>query len=152
MLRGWRTAIAAGLIALSTGCGRNLGEPQADQATPVSVAKPTGPQARSAGPILSRRPSRIEARLVPPDSAIGSDPDSQSPSIVFLSPRPLVGVLEWVRARADSEDFVLDAEMEEGAEHVFNGRMRERDQAFTVRLARGANGGTTGVVLVTPRR
>ena len=151
MRRGSRSAILAGL-ALSSGCGREAGDTQADQVTPAPVAKPKDPEAPSMVSIPSRRPSRIEARLVPPGSAIGSDPDPQSPSIVFLSPRLPARLLDWVRATANSEDFVLDSEMEEGAEHVFNGRMRESDQGFTVRLAPGANGGTTGVVLVTPRR
>jgi hypothetical protein len=152
MRRGLRSAILAGLLLLSPGCGRERRQAESNQvtSTPSADSQDSGGPAQQSVP--ARRPSRIEARLVPPGSAIGSDPDPQSPSIVFLSPRPPARLLDWVRATANSEDFILDAEMEEGAEHVFNGRMRESDQGFTVRLAPGANGGTTGVVLVTPRR
>jgi hypothetical protein len=58
-------------------------------------------------------------------------------------------LLGWLRATANGADFVLESELQEGAEHVLSGRVRDTGEAFTVRIAPGAGGGTTGMLMVT---
>jgi hypothetical protein len=123
------------------GCG---GQEVKEQAAPAQVAPPPAE-------VAARRPGPLEARLLPPGAVIGSDPDPRAPSLTFQVRETPDRLLDWIRAAANGSDFVLETEMQEGAEYVFSGRARASDQVFTVRVAPGVNGGTTGMVLVAPR-
>lgn len=129
------------LLLLLAGCG---GDPQAPgaQDAGAAAAAPTVPAPRAA---------HIQRRLIPPRAVIGSDPDPRPSVLVFSAREPPARLLDWFRGTANGADFVLESEMQEGAEHVFSGRVRETGEAFTVRIAPGNTGGTTGMVMVTPR-
>jgi hypothetical protein len=103
------------------------------------------------GEIASQRPSPLEAKLLPPKAVIGSDPDPRAPALTFQTREEPGRLLDWFRATGNGTDFVLETEMQEGAEYVFSGRARESGEVFTIRVAPGANGGTTGILLVAPR-
>jgi hypothetical protein len=134
----------------AAGCRDEGRQREAGAAAPTAGggATPGGP---ASGEIAARRASRIEAKLVPPRSVLGSDPDPKSPGLVFQAQEAPAKLLDWFRATGNGADFVLESEMQEGAEHVFSGRVRATGEAFTVRIAPGASGGTTGMVMVTAR-
>lgn len=88
---------------------------------------------------------------MPPGAVIGADPDARSPVLVFGAKEQPADLLDWLRATGNGADFVLESEMQEGAEHVLSGRVRATGEAYTVRVAPGATGGTTGMVMVTAR-
>jgi hypothetical protein len=90
-------------------------------------------------------------KLVPKGAVLGADPDPSAPSLVFQARGTPARLLGWLRATANGADFVLESELQEGDEHVLSGRVRDTGEAFTVRIAPGAGGGTTGVVMVTAR-
>jgi hypothetical protein len=98
-----------------------------------------------------RRPTGLERKLLPPDAVIGADNDANAAMLVFSTHEAPARLLDWFRATANGADFVLETEMQEGAEHVFSGRARASGEAFTVRIAPGASGGTTGMIMVTAR-
>ena len=124
----------------SSPCAEAPGPPRAsnDPAPPI-------------GEVASRRPTRLEAKLLPPKAVIGSDPAPRAPALTFQAREEPGRLLDWFRATANGSDFVLESEMQEGAEYVLSGRARESGEVFTIRVAPGVNGGTTGMVLVAPR-
>jgi hypothetical protein len=126
-----------------------------EKSSPRTVAPGTPPvpndPARPTGEVASRRPSGLEEKLLPPEAVIGSDPDPRAPTLVFQTREEPGRLLDWFRATANGSDFVLESEMQEGSEYVFSGRARESGEVFTIRVAPGVNGGTTGMVLVAPR-
>lgn len=142
--------VAIALIAASAGCREQAGPPEMAQAPPAADGGGAR-QVPAPGEIPARRASRIEAKLVPPRAVLGSDPDPKSPGLVFQAKEEPARLLDWLCATANGADFVLESELQEGAEHVFSGRVRATGEAFTVRVAPGANGGTTGIIMVTPR-
>jgi len=142
-----RMGLALFTVALAAGCGaggkdeENRGPTGAPATGAVAAAPP--------GEIAARRTSAIELKLVPKGAVLGSDPDPDAPSLIFQARAGPARLLGWLRATANGADFVLESELQEGEEHVLSGRVRETGEAFTVRLAPGAGGGTTGMVMVT---
>jgi hypothetical protein len=141
-----RLSAALPLLAFLAGCS---GETAGNQPAASERASEKQESVSARGEIPARRPSRIEEKLVPPRAVLGSDPDPSSPSLVFQAPEEPARLLGWLRATANGADFVLESEMQEGAEHVLSGRVRATGRAFSVRIAPGGTGGTTGTVLVT---
>jgi hypothetical protein len=146
----WATAPVLALLAATAGCGEQQAEPNAAAPAPA-VAAGAAPSASAPGEIEIRKPSRFEAKLVPPNSVIGADPDLASPALAFQNDQDPAPLLDWFRATGNGADFVLESEMQEGDEHVFSGRVRASGEGYTVRVAPRPNGGTTGVVVVTAR-
>ena len=70
-------------------------------------------------------------------------------AFAYRSPDAPAEVLRWYRA---SRTFNLRSEMDEGGEHVLSGTTARPAGEFSVRLAAQSGGGTTAMVLVTPRR
>jgi hypothetical protein len=139
-----RLACAVVAIAIAAACGE-AGENR--NATPPPAAAAEAPSAE----IAARRVSAVETKLVPKRAVIGSDPDPTAPTLIFQAREAPARLLGWLRATANGADFVLESEMQEGAAHVLSGRVRATGEAFTVRIAPGATGGTTGMVMVTAR-
>ena len=135
----------------------NCGGEQAKEEKSPPPAEAPGPapasinMAAPPGEIASRRPTAMEAKLLPPKAVIGSDPDPRAPALTFQTREEPGRLLDWFRATANGPFFVLETEMQEGAEYVFSGRARESGEVFTIRVAPGVNGGTTGILLVAPR-
>jgi hypothetical protein len=123
--------------------------PNGAAATEAKPGEAAAPSPSAPGEIPLRRASRIEAKLVPPGAALGADPDPRAPGLVFQAREAPARLLGWLRATANGADFVLESELQEGAEHVLSGRVRGTGEAYTVRIAPGAGGGTTGMVMVT---
>lgn|GEM_PF-5599008 len=143
-IRSLAPMLAAVLIV--SGCAGEPSDDRKPQGAPSVEAGPAAP-----GEIASRRPTPLESKLLPPGAVIGSDPDPRAPSLTFELREKPETLLDWFRAAANGADFVLESEMQEGAEHVFSGRARTGGEVFTIRLAPGINGGTTGMLLVAPR-
>jgi hypothetical protein len=139
-------AFALGACGTEAAKEETASSPARAPATPAISGTAPAP-----GEIPSRRPTPLEAKLLPPKAVIGADPDPRAPTLVFESREKPDQLLDWLRATANGADFVLESEMQEGAEHVFSGRARASDEVFTVRIAPGVNGGTTGILLVAPR-
>jgi len=137
----YAVALAAAALA---GCAEGG---QADESAPANETTAAAPY----GEIASRRANAVELKLVPKGAVLGSDPDPQSPSLVFQAREEPARLLGWLRATANGADLALESEMQEGAEHVLSGRVRETGEAYTVRIAPGANGGTTGTIIVADR-
>ena len=132
-------------LALASCSGREARE---------EAARPRAQGNKAAAPpteVVSRRPTPLEAKLLPPKAVIGADPDPRAPTLIFQTREEPAELLDGLRAAANGADFVLETEMQEGAEYVFSGRARAGAEVFTVRVAPGVNGGTTGMVLVAPR-
>jgi hypothetical protein len=141
----------AAALALG-GCGTEAVREEAASSPARAPATQVGSGKASApGEIASRRPTPLEAKLLPPKAVIGADPDPRAPSLTFHTREEPGELLDWLRAATNGADFVLESEMQEGAEYVFSGRARAGEEVFTVRVAPGVNGGTTGMVLVAPR-
>ena len=136
------------LIALCAVAGAGGCREQAPAPTPESSEAPA---ASAPGELPLRRPTSIEAKLLPPRAVIGADPDARSPVLSFDVVEEPDRLFGWFRATGNGADFVLESEMQEGEEHVFSGRVRATGEAYAVRVAPGANGGTTGSIMVTPR-
>jgi hypothetical protein len=140
-----RLSAALPLLAFLAGCS---GETAGNQPAASERASEKQESVSARGEIPARRPSRIEEKLVPPRAVLGSDPNPSSPSLVFQAPEEpracSAGCVPRQRRR-----LVLESEMQEGAEHVLSGRVRATGRAFSVRIAPGGTGGTTGTVLVT---
>jgi hypothetical protein len=137
----------AGAVLIVAGCGAERGN---DQKAAAAAPAPNSAEPAPAPPgeVASRRVAGLEAKLLPPGAVIGADPDPDAPWLVFLLREKPEALLDWFRATANGADFVLESEMQEGAEYVFSGRARASADVFTVRLAPGVNGGTTGMLLV----
>ena len=94
--------------------------------------------------------SAERADLLPPDAVIGGDsPTGDAETIAFVSRNPPSRLLDWYRA--EERAFRLGSELQEGAEYVLSGSTVVPDRDFTIRLAPGRNGGTSGMLLFTDR-
>ena len=90
------------------------------------------------------------ADLLPPGAVIGSDsPTGDAEVIAFDSRNPPSRLLAWYRS--PDRDFRIASELQEGAESVLAGSTRVPERDFTVRLAPGRTGGTSGMILFTDR-
>jgi hypothetical protein len=85
--------------------------------------------------------------LVPPGAVIGSDsPAGEGAAITFQTRERPERLVAWYRS--PERGFVIGSELQEGAERVLTGTRGRPPREFTVRLAPGINGGTTGVVMI----
>ena len=134
--------ILAGVAAMF-GCGAP--PPHNDQAAVSAQADREG-----LPPLAETVRTADRAELLPPDAVIGGDsPSGDAETIVFDSRHAPARLLDWYRST--ERDFRLDSELKEGAEFVLTGSTRAPDRDFTVRLAPGPTGGTSGMVLFTDR-
>ena len=140
-----RIVVVLFAVAASGGCGGGgTAEDNRSAAAPLPIEAAAPPRESA-----SRRASAVELKLVPKGAVLGPDPDPTAPSITFQAREAPARLLGWLRATANGADFVLESELQEGDEHVLSGRVRETGEAFTLRIAPGATGGTTGMIMVT---
>lgn len=131
-------------IAAAAGCGAP--PPRNEQAeAPASRFEPEPP------PPLEETVRIAERRdLLPPDAVIGGGmPAGEAETISFDSRNPPAGLVAWYHS--SDRDFRIGSEFREGAEYVLSGSTRGADRDFTVRLAPGGTGGTSGMILFTDR-
>jgi len=134
--------ILAGVAAMF-GCGAP--PPHNDQAAVSAQA-----DRERLPPLAETVRTADRAELLPPDAVIGGDsPSGDAETIVFESRHLPARLLDWYRST--ERDFRLDSELKEGAEFVLTGSTRAPDRDFTIRLAPGRTGGTSGMVLFTDR-
>ena len=94
--------------------------------------------------------SAERADLLPPDAVIGSDsPSGDTETISFDSRNPPSRLLAWYRGA--EREFRIGSELQEGAEYVLSGSTHAPARDFTIRLAPGRSGGTSGMILFTDR-
>jgi len=126
------------------------GQESPNQASASPAVEGTAPAAAN-GEIRLRHPSAGESRLMPPGAVIGADPDPTAPALTFSTQIKLGEALRWYRSPERRRDFLLQSELEEGAEHVLSGRVRATGEMFTLRLSPGAAGGTSATIVATPQ-
>ena len=132
-------ATAAAALLMAAGCGSR----------PTENAQQPGKTA--ATPTHRQAVQRVDsAGLLPPDVAIASDSSTgETMPIVFDTRVEPERLLAWYRSPQRS--FRIGSELREGAEWVLSGSANEPQNEFTVRLAPGINGGTSGMVLIGRR-
>lgn len=134
------------LVAVGAVSGCGAPAPGNDQQSSASTA----PTANALPPLGETVRSAERADLLPPDAVIGSDsPSGEAETIAFDSRDPPSRLLAWYSS--DERDFRLGSELQEGAEYVLSGSARTPDRDFTIRLAPGRNGGTSGMILFKDR-
>lgn len=143
-MRSLRLILPATVSLAISACG---GAPPRNEQTATPADQP------SAGDLpLLQETVRVAERadLLPPGAVIGSDsPSGDAEVIAFDSRNPPSRLLAWYRS--PDRGFRIGSELQEGAEYVLAGSSREPDRDFTVRLAPGRSGGTTGMILFTDR-
>ena len=108
------------------------------------------PPAKALPPLQETVRVAERADLLPPDAVIGSDSSSGDAEVIaFDSRNRPSGVLAWYRS--PDRGFRIGSELQEGAEYVLAGSTRAPERDFTVRLAPGRTGGTSGMILFTDR-
>ena len=131
-------------IAAATGCGA---PPSRNE---QAAANETQPSADPLPPLQETVRTAERGDLLPPDAVIGGDvPVGDAETIAFDSRNPPARLLAWYRS--SERDFRIGSELQEGAEYVLSGSTRVPDRDFTVRLAPGRTGGTSGMILFTDR-
>jgi len=136
--------LTSALLALAAVASCGAPPPRNDQ---QSSAEP--PQAANALPPLEETVRSAErGDLLPPAAGVGGDsPTGDAETIAFDSRNPPSQLLAWYRA--EEREFRLGSELQEGAEYVLSGSTVAPDRDFTIRLAPGRNGGTSGMLLFT---
>ena len=143
-MRSSRLILPATVALAISGCGAP--PPRNEQAT-ISGGQPP---ADIAPPLQDTVRVAERADLRPPGAVIGSDsPSGDAEAIAFDSRNPPSRLLAWYRS--PDRGFRIGSELQEGAEYVLAGSSREPDRDFTVRLAPGRTGGTSGMILFTDR-
>lgn len=146
--------LAAGLAALA-GCAQQPGN---EAAVAVDVDGNVAVSRSEAGAVPEPMvaPSGGEARavetagLLPPRAEmVPATPIDGAVAFAYRTPDAPATVARWYRA---SRAFNLQSELNEGGEHVLSGTVARPAGDFSVRLAAHSGGGTTAMVLVTPRR
>lgn len=139
----------AGIVLLA-GCG----QPPRNEAVVVVVANDASVQSAEAAPAVAPRAEEVRtaetAGLVPPRARV--EPASRVEGAIafaYRTPDAPAEVARWYRA---ASGLNLQSEMDEGGEHVLSGTTARPAGDFSVRLAAHSGGGTTAMVLVTPRR
>ena len=113
-------------------------------------ATTAAPSEKGLPPLRETVRTANRADLLPPDAVIGGDsPTSDAETITFDSRNPPSRLLAWYRS--DERGFRLGSDLQEGAEYVLSGSTGVPDRDFTVRLAPGRSGGTSGMILFTDR-
>lgn len=101
-------------------------------------------------PLVETVRNAERADLLPPDAVIGSDsPSRDTETISFDSSNPPSRLLAWYRGA--ERGFRIGSELQEGAEYVLSGSTRGPQRDFTIRLAPGRTGGTSGMILFKDR-
>ena len=129
-------------------CGREETAPAKAAAAPVASAAPP-----KAGPAPQQVAAVHDiAGLVPPgvQPRPGEPLEAGEVALAFDSRESPDRLRAWYRASARGGAIRLGSELDEGAEYVIEGTHRSGG-AFTIRLAPGAGGGTTAILLMTPR-
>lgn len=136
------TPILLATAALTT-CGAP--PPRNEQA-----AMPAPSANESLPPLAETVRTASSGDLLPPDAVIGGDsPSGDAETITFDSRDPPSRLVGWYRS--SEREFQLGSELREGAEYVLSGSTRVPDRDFTIRLAPGRNGGTSGMILFPDR-
>ena len=132
-------------LAAVSGCGAP--PPRNEQA-----ATSGGPSEKSLPPLAETVRTANRADLLPPEAVIGGDsPSGDAETITFESSNPPARLLDWYHD--GQRGFRIGSEMQEGAEYVLSGSTRAPagERHFTIRLAPGRSGGTSGMILFTDR-
>ncbi len=138
-------------LALLAGCG----QPPRDEAMVViEVEADPSADASEAAPAVAPRVEEVRtaetAGLVPPRAqVVPASRVEGAIAFAYRSPDAPAEVAGWYRA---ASGLNLHSEMDEGGEHVLSGTTARPAGDFSVRLAAQSGGGTTAMVLVTPRR
>lgn len=142
--------LMAGLAALA-GCGQQPGN---ESVSVIETGNSPSTNAAEAAPAVAPKAEEVEAAgtagLLPPRAQVVPATRVEGAiAFAYRSPDAPAEVLRWYRA---SRTFNLHSEMDEGGEHVLSGTTARPAGEFSVRLAAQSGGGTTAMVLVTPRR
>lgn len=149
---GWPVWVAA---MLASGCGSDA--PNMAAAEPLPPAAPAAPVLTD--PPSPSSPGRREVAVIQhagllPDRAtiVSREPVDGAIAFDFNASETPARVLAWYRRAQPGRGFAVTSELQEGAEHVVSGTTRQPIGDFSVRIASDGEGGTTAMVLVTPRR
>ena len=143
-MRSLRLILPAAVALAISGCGA---PPPRNEQAATSAHQPS---ANALPPLQETARVAERADLLPPGAVIGGDsPSGEAEAIAFDSRNPPSRLLAWYRS--PNRDFRIGSELREGAEYVLAGSSREPDRDFTVRLAPGRTGGTSGMILFTDR-
>lgn len=140
------------MLAALTGCGGGSGG--AGNQAAAAEAPDQAPVNKVAAEAKVREEVAVveTAGLLPPDASLVSrDPVEGAIAFDFRTATPPARLVDWYRTQPGG-GFEVTSEMEEGAERVLSGTTRRPRGDFSVRLATGTRGGTSGMVLVTLRR
>ncbi len=138
-------------LALLAGCGQ---QPRNGAVVVIEVGAEPVVDADTAAPAVAPRAEEVRAvetaGLLPPRAEVvpASRVDGAI-AFAYRTPDAPAEVARWYRAAAG---FNLHSELDEGGEHVLSGTTARPAGDFSVRLAEQRGGGTTAMVLVTPRR
>ncbi len=139
-------------LALLAGCGE---QPRKDASAVIAVeATPTVNASVAAAPAVAARAEVVRAvetaGLLPPRAQVVPATRVEGAiAFAYRTPDAPAQVARWYRGAAG---FNLQSELDEGGEHVLSGTTARPAGDFSVRLAAQSGGGTTAMVLVTPRR
>ena len=138
-------------VVLLAGCGQ---PPRNESVVVIEVANEASVEAAEAAPAVAPRAEEVRtaetAGLVPPRAeVVPASRVEGAIAFAYRTPDAPADVARWYRA---ASGLNLQSEMDEGGEHVLSGTTARPAGDFSVRLAERSGGGTTAMVLVTPRR
>ena len=138
--------LTSALLALAAVASCGAPPPRNDQQSSAEASR----SANGLPPLEESARSAERADLLPPDAVSGGDSQTEdAETIAFDSRNPPSRLLAWYRA--EERGFRIGSELREGAEYVLSGSTRAPDRDFTVRLAPGRAGGTSGLIMFTER-
>lgn len=138
-------------LAVLVACGQQPGN---EAAIVIEVGDAPLVNATAAAPAVAPMAEEVAAvgtaGLLPPRAeVVPASRVEGATAFAYRTPDAPGEVLRWYRA---SRAFRLQSELDEGGEHVLSGMTARPAGEFSVRLAPERGGGTTAMVLVTPRR
>lgn len=138
-------------LALLAGCWQ---QQRNESVVMIEVEADPSANASEAAPAVAPRVEEVRAvelaGLLPPRAeVVPASRVEGAIAFAYRSPDPPTDVARWYRAAGGLN---LHSEMDEGGEHVLSGTTARPAGDFSVRLAAQSGGGTTAMVLVTPRR
>lgn len=139
------------VFALLAACGQQPGN---EAAVVIEAGDAPLVNATAAAPAVVPKAEEVAAAgtagLLPPRAeVVPASRVEGAIAFAYRTPDAPAEVLRWYRA---SRTFRLQSELDEGGEHVLSGTTARPAGDFSVRLAAERGGGTTAMVLVTPRR